>query len=376
MLKRKYLIAVLLSSMSALWAPAAVAAIPSEEDRIIQQWVEQFKKEFSVPADAVIDPSLRQAADAIAKPQIARMEALIRSWVKEEIALSKTAISPIEALRRVDTRITNERVLSRLESVSEANDEAWLHAMLKADACDSPPEYSWFAVDILRIQAAPKEKRDALLRGEAELLRRWGTVRTNIPPLPAEPVADQVMAAMTRIRAGEQRTIPPMTPLLAWKLLDREPDGKAPDWYLRCRMAQWWWHWPQHHADPAARQAAQAAYRYAVLYLPGDWDYFNEERYAGKKEPDFGWLGSYFGVEGTITVAITVGPEGQVMDAKVHKRDVRVEGVRGNRPVAYETMLDKPALKRARAMTFAKPASESLNNGKVTKLQEFAFKLN
>ncbi len=377
MFKRNCLCAVLLSliSVSALCGPAAVAAPQSDQDRVIKGWLEDLKKEFSVPAEPTIDPDLRVAAEAIGKRQIDRMEILIRTWMQEEIALSGNTLSPMVALRRVDYRVTNERILSRLESVSDANDQAWLDAMQGPEACSPPPTHSWFAVDILRIQAAPKEQREALLRGEAELLRRWGTKRPNIPPRPAATMVEQVMDAMAQIRAGEKRTVPPMSPLLTWSLLDREKVDKEPSWTLRCKMAQWWWRWSNHTADPATRSAALAAYRYATLYTPEDWEFFSEERFVGKQEPDFGWLGSFYGVEGNITVAVTLDAEGKVLQAKVQKRDIHIDGVRDN-PVAFETMLDKPALKKARKMVFAKPAPASLKDGKAHILQAFNFKLN
>ena len=84
-------------------------------------------------------------------------------------------------------------------------------------------------------------------------------------------------------------------------------------------------------------------------------------------------LARYLGIRGQITIEADINPQGQVVRAKVTRRDVEVPGVRNARPFAHEGVLDLATIAKAKELDWSAAAP---TQGLRTVQREFAWRLN
>ena len=335
-------------------AGAAFAGTPTvqellaEEDRtFVNQAVDWDRQVLALPADLVLEPSVRDAATAMLQAHGARVRELVPAWIAQERALARMPALRGRALSQpIYQRMINEMALWAVESPEPGQDEAWLKAALSPTACrDVPP--SVFAVHMALIQAAPAELRPALLASERQLMARWGTKRAAIPPRPSTDDLDAADQAIARLRSGLSIAAGPMTPYLAGQLFNRDRKPGKSDRWEQCAKSQWWLGFQV--ADPQADRAlALTVYRYATMrdvreFLPPAARTASAGRLAQAGQP-YPLEAAYFDVEGTTTVHVETDDSGKLVRSRVESRKLAVPGVRDNRPVAYETLLDAAAL--------------------------------
>lgn len=112
-----------------------------------------------------------------------------------------------------------------------------------------------------------------------------------------------------------------------------------------------------------APAAALSAYRYGTMITAvdrvGNWfddpDAPTEQQVAADGRPPYPTMARRFQVTGTTVIKRTLDAAGKVADARVTTRKITVPGIRGVRPVAFETAFD--ALARSSALQSGASAS-------------------
>jgi hypothetical protein len=337
-------------------APTVQALLAEQDAALVKGVVAWNENALALPDDMTLDPSLREWVAQLEREHGARMRTLVPAWIAEERAAAKDPnLRGADLIQALYLRSINEIAIGSVESVGPVHDEAWLKAVLAPTACRFLP-LAHFARRIAMIQAAPPDTRPALLAAEKELLSRWGTPRQGLPPRPA---AAELMAAdhaITRLREGLPVTAAPMTPLLAGQVFARDRKPGKPDRWEQCARSQWWLQ-SQLADGKTDRTQALRIYRFATMPDVGDFvpaDYkpkaASTAQPAGK--PAYPPAANYFHVEGETTLHVSTDDQGHAFKAEVVARQMRVPGVRDNRPLAFETLLDDAALQFARQRSY------------------------
>lgn len=357
---------LLLCGAAATCAPVVGAATPApsaqallaEQDAEFVAFVARWTEEaLQLPADMPLDPPLRAALASSAKALSGRLKTLVPTWIAEERTAAKDpAWRGAELAHALLQRSLNELVIGFVESTGAAHDEAWLQAALAPTACQT--HYPMFyARRIAFVQAAPPEAQPALLAAEQALLARWGTVSASLPARPADADMQAAAQAAAQLRDGLPVAAEPMTPFLARMVFARERQPAKLDRRERCATSQWWL--KSQLATPGADRAmALQVFRFSLL---PDVSEMVPERVKADTAADTPYppVARHFQVEGTITVRARLDEQGQVQRAEVVARKLRVPGIRGQRPLAFETLLDDASLAWMRRRSFdAQPARE------------------
>jgi hypothetical protein len=336
------------------WAAAAAGAptveqlLAEEDQSLINQMTDWDKRAFAVPEDLNLDTALREASTNLSQEHLRHMQTLWPAWIAEERAASGSPGLRGRALSmRIYQRALNEMAIWTIESSGPAYDEAWVKAALAPTAC-SFLHPAHFARRLAMIRVAPMDARPALLAGERELLSRWGTKR---PALPTRPSATELEAAdhaIAQMRAGMPVNALPMTPSLAGKLfeLDRKPD--KPNRWEQCAKSRWWLA-SQLAGGKIDRTAAMNLYRHSTMFdvldeVPDEVMETAKAASALAGEQTYPPAASYFRVEGSTTIQVDISAEGKALNSRIVSRKIKVPGVRDNRPVAFEALLDQAAL--------------------------------
>lgn len=332
-------------------APTAEELLAAQDAELESRFAEWVKGTFEMPGDLELDEDLRQAALQLAREHQALIRAQGPVWMAQERAASGNVHLRGSALSQpLFLRAINELALWSVESGGQAQDEAWLKAVLAPTACRSIP-VAYFARRIALIQAAPVDVRPTLLAGERELLSRWGTKRQSLPPRPPAAQLEAAGRNIALLRAGLPVSAEPMSPFLAARVFDRKPHtGSADRWEL-CARSQWWLA-SQLAGGKTDRAAALAVYRYSTMvnaydYLPPEV----EQKAAQDRQASDGTAyppaAAYFNLQGVTTVQAELDDQGKRLKAQVVSRKLTVPGVRDNPPLAFETLLDAAALELA-----------------------------
>ncbi len=353
-IKAKWLTVALCCGALLYLAKPAIAGAPTfkdllaEEDyALVSQMVEWDKRAFALPEDLELDGPLREAAATLLQAHVARVRELIPAWIAQERAQAGVPDLRGRALSQpIYHRMINEMAIWSVESAGPAHDEAWLNAALAPRACSVIPQ-SRFAQRMALIQAAPPSSRQALLAGERQLMSRWGTKREALPPRPSTADLDAVDQAIIRVRAGLQVSAEPMTPFLAVQIFYRLRKPGQSDRWEQCAKSQWWLA-SQLASGKADRTLALAVYRYTTMldvreFVPDSAMKPPASLSAGGNGP-YPPTAAYFNVEGTTTVQAETDDHGKLLKAQVVSRKITVSGVRENRPVAFESLLDAATL--------------------------------
>lgn len=349
--------ALLPSTSVAEPAGSTVQALLAEQDtELVNRVVDWNQSSLKLPEEMTLDQSLRDSAAQLVRAQAERWRTLITAWISEERAAAKSPnVKSADLAQALYRRSINEMAIWSVESVGPAHDEAWLKAALAPTACSSRyPMY--FARRIAMIQAAPMDVRPDLMAAEMELLSRWGTPR---PGLAARPAAVELLAAdnaITRLREGLPVRAAPVTPFLARKVFARDRKPGKPDRWEQCAKAQWWLQ-SQLADSNTGRTQALTIYRYSTMldandFVPVGFKPKSEPTLRAEGKPVYPRAASYFHVEGSTTLKVGTDGQGNALGVEVIARQIRVPGVRDNRPLAFEALLDDAALEFARQRSY------------------------
>jgi hypothetical protein len=303
------------------------------------QWMDAV---FAVAPEATIDAPLRAAAEDLARAHKARLPALIDAWLAQERAAGGPELKPDALRRQLLSRLTNELALWRLREGGKSFEDAWLAALAQPRLCQGQGGHTYYTDLVLLWQGVPEAHRPALLAAERRLLEGWAVDPPQPPPRPALDLRDTLRRAMADAPGA---AAPPMPPIVAMNLLRRGADDEQLHRAVRCAGFQWALQQTL-AADGTPPAQAWLAWRYAMLPTADFW-FSQPERDA--KGGDYPPVAQRLSVEGAVTVELTArdSADAAAPFARIASRNITVPGVRGVRPVAFETLLDAASLKRA-----------------------------
>jgi hypothetical protein len=352
-------------------APAA-SPLPAEPRAAMLRGLHEFLDPvFKLDPALALDPALRKEAETMAAAHLTRVDGLLRAWIDDE-AQRASAGGKQANLRRVFNavmaRMQNELALWQIEPGDADYERATLDVLRTAappGVCPygGDPRFSDYGSRMLRIQAMPAAARGAALAAERTLLGHWGQARAALPDWP-DPLPQD--AALAWLRPAQSKGVPAaarreglaLPPILASQLLGLRADYQAMSQFEQCALQQWWLR--ESLRQGAAPAAALNAFRYGTAVFPASrfagLPQFPEAKYdPAVPTPPYPKLASEFGVTGTTSVRVRLDPAGKPLGAAVERRDVKVDGIRGVRAVAFEDVFDKVVLDYTMARTFAKP---------------------
>jgi hypothetical protein len=321
-------------------APALVS-YETQAAQHIARWLGAL---LALPPDLPIDDDLRAEAEAIAKAHAARMNPVFVAWATEERAQIDPSRFPGQLATNMEARYVNEVALWRLDSAGAQHDAAILPALLWPGRCPLAHDRSLFARQMLIVQQVPRAQRALVLAGERELLGRWGKPRAALPARPVPSLAELEEQSIARMLESDWLPEVPLPPVLASTLLTRErkPGGDS----VLCATHQWWLRRTL-ALQPSEQAASLIAWRYASLPDGARW-LVSDDRLKGKTPADYPPFAAQFGIEGKVLVDVVLDPRGHIASTRIAGRELTVNGVRGIRPVAFETSLDEASIARVR----------------------------
>lgn len=354
--------------------PPAPADPASEGQQVAQQLQAWFALAFELPPALAVDSELRTAVNAMVQAQQPRIAGLLSDWFAQEQARDPATARPTLQFR-VATRLINEFALWQLDSAGAQYDATMQRARAHPRVCEWPAEsLSPFAQRVLVWQHVPAAQRSALLAAEAGLLQRLGEPR---PMAPARPVPSADEWAWDQVEALIKRKVlppVPMPPLLAWRTLnDMAETALQSKESTRCVLRQWSLAMAERDSSGALSEADSLALRYADVTDANRWIHHVP---AGTVQAiDYPALAREVGLEGLVTVLFRIDAQGKVQQAWIEKRVLSVPLIRGQRPVAFETLLDAASLARVRAGPHEPPKEVTLKHGLAVRRIEYDWKL-
>lgn len=347
---RWFVLALCCASSTAFAAPDAM------EQEMLQGLHRDLARSFVLHQDLQLDSALRTAADEMSAAHLASIDQLLPAWVAEERQLQTAPGEAHEAWElyfAVWARVLNELALWQIEPGDAAYENATL-AVVKTSplVCrfGGDSRFSDFASRIARLQAMPAAQRNAALAAERQLLAHWGQPRPALAPWPDRLPQDAAIAALTQADGQEARLALP--PVLAAQLLADQKDYATIHPEEQCRLQQWWLRESLRRGTPPA--AALGAFRYGTLITAGlrFGGTFDLPPADGKPEPvtdkpPYPKIALRFMVTGKTTLSARLDATGKPSEVVVIERKVDMPGVRGARPIAFETIFDQLALNYA-----------------------------
>ncbi|RZT08343.1 hypothetical protein SAMN05216319_3243 [Duganella sp. CF402] len=355
-----------------LCCATAVAAAPDKQDQDTLQTLRiHLTRSFELSPELPLDADLRARANELSAAHLERISALLPAWLAEERKLQSASGKPAEpsyVYFALWARLLNELALWQLEPGDAAYEQATVAALGASPLqCNlhNDSRFTDYAARIARIQQLPAAQRPAMLAAERESLARWGQPR----PAPAawpEPLPQQ--AALALLAPG-QKDRPALPPTLAAQLLSEKKDYATMAREDQCLLQLWWF--KRSLQQGVAPAIALSAFRYGTMISA-------DVRFAGMFEPPsavskpapaaatgkppFPPIATRFQAGGATVVQFKQDASGKTQQASVVARNISVPGIRGVRPVAFETLFDAQTLKYA--MDNKLPAG-----GAVSKLQ-------
>jgi hypothetical protein len=352
--------------------PMALAAPTEDADEnaaMVGQLHLDLARSFHLPKDLKLDPALRAEAEKIAASHLERMKVLLPGWVEEEKALQAKTGKPTSNAVFIATwaRVLNELALWQVEPGDSAYEQATLEAIKATPAvCDNPEDQRFqdFSSRMLRVQAMPPAQRQPALATERRLLEHWGKPRAAVPPWPDPLAQDAAMAALAKVQAGgppPPRALPPF--LASYLLAERKSYDKL-TWNSRCAVQQWWLRVSL--AEGAAPAAALNAFRYGTLISATDRFGLQFETTAedsapasSSDKPPYPKLAARFDVTGSTVITRSFDAAGKPVRARVTGREIKVRGIRGTRPVAFENTFDALSVRHGMQGNAAAPGASA-----------------
>ena len=314
---------------------------------------ELLSQAFKLPAALPLDADLRTQADAIAAAHLARIRPLLPGWLREERRLQAAAgedASQGSVFKAVWARLLNELALWQIEPGDAAYEKATLAVLENApDACllDGDVRSVAYVGRIMRVQAMPPAQRPAVLAQERELLDHWGKPRAAVALWPDPLPQDAGRAAIARLRVEGARPPLALPPVLASVFLAEGGAYDKQPLETKCRFQQWWLRVGL--AQGAAPAAVLNAFRYGTLVTAtllygqnAGTEVVGAPDKSGAQAgmPAYPKFAAQYDVTGTTKIRRRVDAAGKPVEASVIGRTIKVRGIRGVRPVAFEDTFD------------------------------------
>jgi hypothetical protein len=368
-----------LGSAAGAATPAAAASAPLSDAQvatIAANLGALLARPFQLSGELKLDPELRAQADAIGAAHVARIRQLLPDWIRDEQRQQAAENVP----RRSDSvyagvwaRLLNELALWQIEPGDPAYERATLEVLKTApQACELEGDGPLvdFAGRVLRLQAMPPAQRQVALATERELLAHWGKPRAALAPWPDPLPQEAAMALVARMRVEGATPALALSPSLASAVLVQPQDYADLPLATQCQLQQWWLRVSL--AQGATPAAALDGFRYgtmltATVRMGQGYEAQNPEATAraaaaaaAKGTPAYPRMAVYFDINGKTTVRRRLDAAGKPIQASVVKRDITVRGIRGVRPVAFETTFDALSMKYGlSAQVTSKPAADN-----------------
>ena len=375
------LLALVLTAMPCFVAGAQTPAASAPVAEPADAWIDRFVSQNVVPhlrVHAEHDAVTKQAAVAMVTEHLPRVRALMQAWWQEELK----AEAPQLAADRVIARLYNEFAVWSLDSDGPAHDALVLKALQNETACHPLAEpVTELDQRLSRLRSLPPEALQQALAHERALLARWGQPRQAIAAS-AFPVAQW----LERVRKGDTAGLLPLPSTLRAYGPDARPGQRREVSRARsldrCLLNHWALRSELNRADAPTDAAAQAKalarFREGVFIQLPELLWMSRES-AGtplKSEDGYPELPKRFGVMGSVTLIVEIDAKGNLLDAQVYERQLKVPGIpAGVRPAAFEGLLDEASLVRARAQTYKAPAADKLQGGVMRATQSFLWQL-
>ena len=341
------------------------ATVPSSDElnyfRPLQRRLETL---LELPAALPIDAQLRDQATALAREALDQSPSLFRGWLAEERAVKRPGATISELSRHLFARFANEVALWSLDSAGPAYDASLLPALRDAQHCRPQGQVGLFSARALLWQRLDGQQRAIVLDGERTLLQRWGKPRQALAPRPVPHAQEESEQAIFALKSGGKRPAMALPPILALRLLSQDLDVEKLTDAERCALVQWWLRLNMPEGESATPEVL-SSFRYAAMptasrLLPRTAPMAGAASAPSADYPEFARL---WEVVGSVTMQMSLNASGQVLAAQVVEREIRVPGVRGVRPVAFESLFDAASVARVRRATHAQPAETELNAG-------------
>lgn len=358
-----------LVSLGLLLGSSAAFAVPASDAELDAQIVKSLHKDlvrsFVLNKELRVDPALRAAANDMGADHLGRVDQMLLAWVREERGQQTAngqAYDQVESYFAVWARLLNELALWQL-APGDADYERATLAVLKSSllVCDGAGDsrFTDFSSRILRIQAMPAQQRAAALATERQLLAHWGQAYSAIAPWP-DPLPQEAALALLKRPLAERPALP-VPPLLASKLVAGQKPYATLHPDVQCALHQWWLR--ESLRQGATPAAVLNAFRYGTLItanvrLAGTYDdaSTDAEPASDPAIPPYPRIARRFEVTGVTTVRVTLDAAGKPRQASVANREIKVQGIRVARPVAFENAFDQVSISHAlERKQYAKP---------------------
>ncbi len=347
--RRQLVLATL--ALAAARPGGASADDAASQDRVLEWLRVTAQKTFALADGAWLDPSLRRAAETWAEEHLRRLDPLLQAWVDEERRILGPSFHVNELWARMASRWANNVALWSLYTAHQEHDLAWWAAITSPRGCDFLPATNAWEGTLVVVQRLKGAQREALLDGERAALRRW--TEPGWPAPPPRPDIDLLAEAQSLIdgirsgRASLEST--PLPPNLAANRFPAEGEGprRAGGRWLSCMQAAWRARAQQPAGTPPSDEL-RLALRYALLRSAEYSVPLPDEPVPPPQAHEYPTLARRHAVTGDVVVEVRVDAQDRLQAARVVERRITVEGIRDQRPIAFETLLDAPALAQAR----------------------------
>lgn len=361
--RRVVSLGLLLSCSAAFAAPAPDAEVDAQMVKALRT---DLARSFVLDKELRVDAALRATANEISADHLGRIDQLLSAWVREEQGAQTANGRPYssgDVYFAVWARVVNALALWQL-TPGDADYERATLAVLKSSpqVCDGAGDgrFADFSSRILRIQAMPAQQRAAALATERQLLARWGQAPAAVAPWP-DPLPQEAAVALLK-RPLADRPALPVAPILASTLVAGQKPYASLHPDVQCALQQWWL--KESLRQGATPATALNAFRYGTMItanarFAGMFDVAgpNNKPAPDPAIPPYPNIARRFIATGVTTVHVQLDATGKPLQASVAARKIKVDGIRGVRPVAFEDAFDTVSVSHALARPhYDKPA--------------------
>lgn len=328
------------------------------EDRLEQFFEKQLAPRFTLKA-GVLDAEMLAAAQPLADAQRERMRSSPSRWAREAVAAGQFQ----QALVIAHAKAAQAMAVWGLDSNGPAHDERLLKALESRSACwrGTAENASELEARLQRISSLPATERAAALEDERVLLARWGQqpAPAAVPRLEPEEALRRLRLGLPAQASGAEPS--PLPPLLAYWYLSpdttlRRNPAKEPLPSLHCALQQW----ALLNALPAARDADErrrllAGWREGLMLTAWQLAWLPEDVVTAPASASSSYPGwaQFFNLTGEVTLRMELDAQGRVLKASAVERKLQMMGLpAGERPTAFETLLDAASIRLASADTY------------------------
>lgn len=325
-------------------AQPSLALNPLDVDQINTLMADYFAPRFTV-VSGLLSGGLLAEAQALSQAHTLRMRELLVQWTRET-GSSMTAF----------IRLANAFALWGLDSLGAAHDARWLQALQSPSACYRGERFNASELEsrLRALQSLPPDALALALADERKLLARWGQADQALN-------AKQPLASFAEYDDWKGASLSTNMPELALQrqfavwLLQPKPtavtNGGLMPPGLSCAVNQMALRASLATADSAPAEEMLMRWRESQKMTAAAlvWTPTPEAHNSSAESLAYPRLAVRFGVQGTVKVAVWADAAGTAPRAVVARRDLVVDGLpSGQRPAAFETLLDAASIARIR----------------------------